>query len=151
MVASNYETLFDAQFDGELAMQRIVIPDGKMQPYEWLETERGLLKLDAADHGDDHFYPGATDIAWDLAGAIVEWQLDAQASDYLLAKYTQSSGDAAQARVSQYLLAYALFRYAYCRLGAESLLGDMEEKRLARDAERYRQMAQSYAALPVAA
>ena len=26
-------------------------------------------------HGDDHFFPGPTDIAWDLAGTIVEWEL----------------------------------------------------------------------------
>ena len=143
MVASNYSTVFSAQFDGDLPLERIVIPDGKMQTYEWLDTGHRVLKFDAVDHGDDHFYPGPTDIAWDLAGAIVEWQLDPAASEYLLARYTNLSGDRARSRIAAYRLAYALYRYAYCRLAADSLRDNPEEKRLVRDAERYRAAARS--------
>ena len=33
------------------------------------------MKVDAAAHGDDHGFPGPVDVAWDLAGAVVEWEL----------------------------------------------------------------------------
>jgi len=153
MLASNWLAAFGSGNDVPkgLPLECAVIPDGKMQPYEWLETDKGLLKLDSVDHGDDHFYPGPTDIAWDLAGAIIEWSLDSQASEYLLARYAQLSGDAPHSRIAQYLLAYALFRYAYCRLAAESLRGTEEEMRLVRDAERYRAAAHLHARVPVAA
>src|ERR1051325_5760709 len=52
----------------ELCPERPVIADGKMQPHEWLfRLEGKLLKTDSGSHGDDHFFPGPTDIAWDLA------------------------------------------------------------------------------------
>ncbi|MBV9608567.1 MAG: hypothetical protein JO187_03325, partial [Acidobacteria bacterium] len=152
-MSPNFAAAFGSECDGrdDLPLERVVIPDGKMQPYEWLETDHGLMKLDSADHGDDHFYPGPTDIAWDLAGTIIEWRLDAHASEYLLTRYAQLSGDTPRNRIHAYVLAYTLFRFAYCRLGSESLSGTEEERRLARDAERYRAIAQSVVALPLAA
>ena len=69
----------------ELRLKRPVIADGRMQPHEWLLSKEGkLLKTDSGSHGDDHFFPGPTDIAWDLAGAIVEWQMnEQQAAEFL--------------------------------------------------------------------
>ena len=60
-----------------LRVLRPLIVDGRLQPWEWIVTRQGvLLKTDASSHGDDHFLPGPTDIAWDLAGVIVDWDLD---------------------------------------------------------------------------
>ena len=48
-----------------LRLQRPVIADSRMQPHEWLLTPAGqVLKTDSGSHGDDHFFPGPTDIAW---------------------------------------------------------------------------------------
>lgn len=132
--------------------ERVVIADGRMQPHEWRCTPAGeILKTDAADHGDDHFYPGPTDIAWDLAGAIVEWQMDSGAVDYFLARYAALSGDRPQPRLPAYRNAYALFRLGYCRMAADALAGSDEEPRLRRDHACYRAVAQSLCAGTVAA
>lgn len=122
-----------------LQVERPVIADGKMHPYEWRITPRGqFLKVDAASHGDDHFFPGPTDIAWDLAGVAVEWQLNEQARDFLLQQYHRASGDDAGRRLPGFLLAYALFRLGYCTMAAESLGNTEEAERFRRDVESYR-------------
>src|SRR4051812_3097879 len=70
---------------GLLDTENPVLVDGRMQPYEWILQENGtLLKVDGTTHGDDHFFPGPTDIAWDLAGTIVEWNLDQNATQFFL-------------------------------------------------------------------
>jgi hypothetical protein len=116
-----------------------VIADGRMLPHEWLRTGDGrLVKVDGVTHGDDHFLPGPTDIAWDLAGIIVEWDLDGDARARLLAAYRARSGDDARERIDGYVLAYALFRLAYVKMAAGALRGSDEEPRLARAYQRYR-------------
>ena len=70
---------------GQLSSPTPLLADGRMQPYEWIESREGkLLKTDAISHGDNHFFPGPCDIAWDLAGTVVEWGLNAQATEFLL-------------------------------------------------------------------
>ena len=51
--------------------------DGRMLPHDWIVAEGQLMKVDALDHHDDDFWPGCRDIAWDVAGAIVEFELGA--------------------------------------------------------------------------
>jgi hypothetical protein len=115
-----------------LEVTRTVLPDGRMMPHEFVLTERGrVYKLDAVGHGDDHFLPGPTDVAWDLAGVIVEWALSADASAAFLAAYRRRSGDEARPRLHGYVLAYALFRTAYWRMAAAALHGSDEAPRLA--------------------
>jgi len=127
-----------------------------MHPHEWVRAadgaaDRKTWKTDAASHGDDHFFPGPTDIAWDLAGAIVEWELDAAASAFLLAEYRRRSGDDAEARLPGYLLAYALFQLGYAEMAADAMRGGEEEVRLRHDAQRYRRWARNLRPLTVAA
>lgn len=123
----------------ELRIEHPVIADGRMQPHEWLILPDGqFLKTDSGSHGDDHFFPGPTDIAWDLAGAIVEWQMDPRHSAYFLEKYTRLSGDDATQRINDFLLAYLAFRSAYCLMAANALHGTEEQIRLQRAAALYR-------------
>jgi len=98
----------------DLRLERPVIADGRMQPHESLLLPGGqILKTDSGSHGDDHFFPGPTDIAWDLAGAVVEWQMDLAQTGYFLEKYSCLSGDDAAQRINDFLIAYAAFRSAY--------------------------------------
>ena len=84
-----------------------MIADGRMQPHEWLLSADGhMLKTDSGSHGDDHFFPGPTDIAWDLAGAMVEWEMTAEQSAILLDLYRQKSGDDAGSRIQHFVIAY---------------------------------------------
>jgi hypothetical protein len=123
----------------ELRLERPVIADGRMQPHEWLLTTEGkLLKTDSGSHGDDHFFPGPTDIAWDLAGAIVEWRMDEQQRAELLDRYHHAAGVDASARIGGFIKAYTAFRLAYCLMAANAMAGSDEQERLLRAADGYR-------------
>jgi hypothetical protein len=122
----------------ELRLERPAIVDGNMQPHEWLLTKEGrMLKTDSGSHGDDHFFPGPTDIAWDLAGAIVEWRMDDQQAKEFLDLYRRASGDDASARIDGFIKAYAVFRAAYCVMAANAMNGSDELPRLERAAAGY--------------
>ena len=122
----------------KLLLDRPVIPDARMQPHEWLLTPQGqMLKTDSGSHGDDHFFPGATDIAWDLAGTIVEWQLGTGQTEVFLKMYQRASGDDPQLRIADYITAYTVFRCAYCLMAANALQGSDEQQRLQRSAADY--------------
>ena len=119
--------------------ERAVVTDGHLMPCEWIRSEDGtLLKTDAASHGTDHLFPGPTDIAWDLAGAIVEWRMPEGAMDRLLDRYTRLTGDAPRGRLPEWLLAYALHRLARAELAAAGAGCGDEGDRLAREASGYR-------------
>lgn len=154
MAAWNMHEEFGVAYDpqaSDLEIRFPVIPDGRMQPHEWLLTAAGILKTDGATHGDDHFFPGPADIAWDLAGTVVEWDLGRDAADYLVRRYAALTGDPVQRRLPAWLQAYAAFRMAYCKMAAESLSGTAEEERLLRDYRRYRTRACAAFAQPAAA
>ena len=115
-----------------------VIADSRLMPHEWLRDASGRIwKTDLASHGDDHFYPGPTDIAWDLAGAIVEWQMNDDAARVFLSRYAQLSGDDASPRLPFFLRAYTAFRLGLCRMAAQNCADDRE--RLTRAAIYYRE------------
>lgn len=120
-----------------LRLEQPVIADARMQPHEWILTKAGLmLKTDSGTHGNDHFFPGPADIAWDLAGAIVEWSMPVAAQEFLIATYRRASGDDPRGRLSDYIIAYAAFRCAYCTMAANASDG-AEQVRLEKAAARY--------------
>jgi hypothetical protein len=102
--------------------------DGHMAPHEWIATPRGYLKTDALDHHDNHFLPGSTDIAWDLAGAAIEFAMSREQRRAFIALYTAHSGDyGAWSRLPFFIAAYAAFRLGYCTL-AEKALGPGKDR-----------------------
>ncbi len=114
----------------------VIAGDGRMLPHEWIETRRGYVKTDAFDHYDDHFFPGCQDIAWDIAGASVEWGFPPEA---LLDRYLRLQPDPKlRARIPFYVAAYRAYRIGYCRMAADSL-GDRAE------ANRFRSLLLKYA------
>ncbi len=146
--------LAEFKLDGpvQLRVERPVIADGRMQPHEWiLEADGSMLKTDSGSHGDDHFFPGPTDIAWDLAGAIVEWQMDEAQRECFLDLYRRAGGDDPQSRTHDYLIAYTAFRAGYCRMAANAMSGSYEAVRLSDAAERYQGILRSNAQLAIGA
>ncbi|MFB3812934.1 MAG: hypothetical protein ACE14L_02395 [Terriglobales bacterium] len=144
MLRFNLAEEFDFHLNGDLgslAAANPVIVDGRMLPHEWIRArDDRLLKADATSHGDDHFFPGpATDICWDLAGAIVEWEMPPGAVKAFLAHYRSTSGDDPRSRLPAYLLAYTVFRMAYCKMAASAMAGSNEEPRLLAAYRYYRQ------------
>lgn len=139
MAQINLERALGVSRQIKLPVERPVISDARMMPHEWILLNDGRLqKLDAADHGDNHFFPGPTDIAWDLAGAMVEWKLDSEAADVLMNEYRRVTDDAVNKRISNYLIAYSCFRMAFTQSAANSTTELNEKSRLQRDADAYR-------------
>jgi hypothetical protein len=128
----------DLPQDFGLEVVNPVFADARMMPHEWLvmDGER-LLKTDSADHAEDHFYPGVTDIAWDLAGAIVEWDLDSAHSAQLAAQFHALTSDDPRPRLPAYIAAYVAFRIGFVELGALSS-SSSERARLSQASTRYR-------------
>ncbi|HEY8550858.1 MAG TPA: hypothetical protein VIL35_12950 [Vicinamibacterales bacterium] len=114
-----------------LGSRPAVVPDGRLQPWEWLRPrDRGpLLKLDAIDHGDDHFWPGPQDPVWDLAGACIELGLDAEGRGALVERYRSRARDCqASALLPAYLVAYAASRCAYLTVCRDTTEGDERQR-----------------------
>jgi hypothetical protein len=119
-----------------------VIADGSMQPYEWIATgSESFLKTDSVDHGDNHFFPGPCDIAWDLAGIAVEWQLAQDATDYLVRRFFNATEVDISSRLALYKLAYSVFRLGFCKMAISTVRGSEEENRLRKAYKHYRGIA----------
>src|SRR5256886_15961339 len=122
-----------------LQPSRLVVVDGRMQPHEWLRASDGiLLKTDVSTHGDDHFFPGPTDIAWDLGGVTVEWNLNPDALEFLLARFAQLTGSDLRRTLPAFMLAYSVFRLAWCKMALSTVTDSSEQLRLRTAYRRYR-------------
>jgi len=127
----------------ELSTGAPVLTDGRMQPHEWIRgTDGQIVKLDPYTHGDDHFFPGPTDIAWDLAGATVEWNLDDHAAGFFLSEFRRISGLDRSKVVGVYSLAYTVFRVAYWKMALSTVASSPEEQRVFGAYEYYRALAE---------
>jgi len=125
-----------ARLDGR--PERVAI-DGRMMPHEWIRSGTDMMKVDALDHHADDFFPGCRDIAWDVAGAIVEFELDAGGASALLERYTKASGDRTiDRRLGFYRTAYHAWRLGYAALAAETLGDSPDGRRFRADWARYR-------------
>src|SRR6202008_2379491 len=111
--------------------------DGRMLPHEWIETADKFLKTDVADHGDDHFFPGPQNVAWDVAGVITEFCFNPAEAGAFLDEYTRASGDLdIGRRISFYRVAYPAFRLAYSCMALNSVPSS-ERERFGRLADQY--------------
>jgi hypothetical protein len=99
--------------------------DGRLAPHEWLRTADGrILKTDAAGHDADHTVVGRQPVAWDLAGAMVEWGLGEVSSLPLVDAFRAAGGgEIPRESMSFHLAAYAAFR-----VGMSSMCADMSGK-----------------------
>jgi hypothetical protein len=115
--------------------------DGRMLPHEWLHAGPKLLKTDAADHCADHFFPGGADILWDIAGAAIEFQLNAQEREFLFERYRAVSGDCpSRDLLNFYEVAYLAFRLGYSNLAARATTGTADHERFKILEASYRRM-----------
>lgn len=110
--------------------------DGRVMRHEWaVRADGSYAKFDALDHGDDHFFPGPADIAWDLAG--VEAEFGDTCAQAVIAAYESRSGDRELlARLPWYRVAYAAFRTAFAAF-AQELVGSADAAGFRREYSRY--------------
>ncbi len=114
--------------------------DGRLAPHEWVRMADGrLVKTDGGGHDADHTMVGRQSALWDVAGAMVEWGLDADTARPLLQAFEAVGGVPAPDDVlTFYRLAYAAFRLGQCAMSADVSAHDPEEQaRLWGAAERY--------------
>lgn len=69
--------------------------DNRLHAWEWLVTKDGrILKTDALDHSGAHDLVGCQDIAWDVAGAGVEFGLTSRERQSLALTVAEETGRA---------------------------------------------------------
>jgi hypothetical protein len=108
--------------------------DNRLDRHEWLRLADGrLLKADALDHVAAHDLVGAQDVAWDVAGAAVEFDLTARETAALAAAVGRRAERLVDPELLEFMTAaYQAFRIGQARLSAEMCAGDAGE------AERWR-------------
>jgi hypothetical protein len=112
--------------------------DGHMLPHEWIDDENSYLKSDHTDHHADHFFPGNQDIAWDIAGSIVEFDLRGTLRKLLVERYVACSGDTRiRERLAFFVTAYCAYRFGLATLAADVLTPTGDGVRFRRLAGRY--------------
>lgn len=125
---------------------RRVETDNRLHRWEWLQDRDGaLLKTDALDHCAAHDLVGCQDIAWDIAGASIEFDLDSDEQAELRARVGQEAGHA----VDPDLLRFLTPCYAALQLGSWSMAraadGEPDEAvRLDRETARYARHLQGF-------
>jgi hypothetical protein len=99
-----------------------VAVDSRMMPHEWIAARSGVLKADAIDHADDHFFPRDQDIAWDIAGFAAEFGLSESRETELAAALASAVGDdSLPHRVPFYAVAYRAFHLGYAQMAISAL------------------------------
>lgn len=106
--------------------------DNRLHRWEWLVADGRLLKTDALDHAHTHDFIGPQDIAWDVAGAIVEHDLSEAEAAALQARMAARTGRP----VVPELLGFLLPCYLAFQLGAWTMSNGAEAPVASRYAER---------------
>lgn len=111
--------------------------DNRLDRHEWLRTASGaLLKTDALDHYRAHDLIGCQDLAWDAAGAIVEFEMSDERE--LIGPIEASAGRGVDpVLLAFYGVAYLAFRLGQARLGTTMVSDADEQRRLQRRGDRY--------------
>jgi hypothetical protein len=107
--------------------------DGRLHRWEWRRTADGrLVKTDALDHAVAHDLVGCQDIAWDVAGAAVEFDLSEAAAEELRRRVADVAGRAVDREaVEAFRLCYAAFQGGLWRMTGE------DAARIERQVQRY--------------
>ncbi len=91
---------------------------GLLAPHDWRRTAYGtVFKVDAEGHFADHTLIGEQSVLWDIAGARVEWDLDARACDVLLEAIESRGMRVDPGALAFYLAAYSAFRVGLLSMG----------------------------------
>ncbi len=122
--------------------------DGHMQPHEWIVRAGEPFKVDSVGHDCDHTLVGKQPVVWDVAGAVVEWRLDADDTAQLLRAFGAVSGEDITAPVLRfYQAAYLALRAGQCALAAQ-VHDPYERNRLLAAYARYREQLSALIATP---
>ena len=112
--------------------------DNRMHLWEWLAGGDRILKTDALDHHAGHDPIGCQDIAWDLAGAAVEFDLSSTELDQLVGRCAAGCGRTPHPGLLNLMrLCYLAFELGRCEEAA-ALCGPGDDRaRMQVQAQRY--------------
>jgi hypothetical protein len=115
--------------------------DGHLAPHEWIEKPGGhVQKTDAGGHELDPTWTGRQPVLWDLAGAILEWDMDPAMERELLAGFARAGGYlCAPLALDAYRAAYAAHRLGQIRLAQDMGTDPDERVRLEGEYGRWRE------------
>ncbi len=74
------------------ASMRRIATDNRMHAWEWLACADAIVKTDAIDHHAAHDLVGCQDVAWDIAGAVVELGLSPDEERSLIEHVSRRAG-----------------------------------------------------------
>ncbi len=118
--------------------ERPAAADDRLAPWEWRRLPDGtIVKAGRKSPTGDHTVVGRPPIEWDVAAAIVEWELDANAAAPLLSAVVSEGVPLDPDALRFHCAAYTAFRLGmtiHCRSGADAA----ERARLERAQTRYR-------------
>jgi hypothetical protein len=116
------------------ALSRHVVPirtDNRLHAWEWLVEGERLIKADAFDHHAAHDLVGCQDLAWDIAGAAVEFGLSLEERERLC---TIAEREADRPLVPELLdvltVCYLAFQLGWYSLAADATADAPESQRL---------------------
>ncbi len=114
--------------------------DGRLAPHEWVRDRAGrIFKTDSFGHDADHTLVGKQPLLWDVAGAMVEWELESSAAEALLRAVEAGGIPMSRPALAFHCLAYCAFRLGQMAPCAGSGAVDkLEQQRLRHAEERYR-------------
>jgi hypothetical protein len=114
--------------------------DGRLAPHEWVRTQEGkIFKSDTTGHMHDHTLVGKQSVLWDVAGAILEWDLNQTQAELLSRALLDRGIKVNSPALEFYKAAYLAFRIGFVSIGIAQAGDDVEEReRLSRALERYK-------------
>jgi hypothetical protein len=117
---------------------RPVEVDARLHAWEWLVLSDGrLVKTDAVDHCEGHDPIGCQDPAWDLAGAVVELELEAVETEWMRRRVRIDGGPVEPEQLAFYLACYLGFQLGLHHLGWQASSDPAERPLLEAAAARY--------------
>jgi hypothetical protein len=123
-------------------MEIKIATDNRMHKHEWLCDESGrILKCDAVDHCAAHDLVGCQDASWDVAGAIVEFDMDEAESARLIDALARAG-----VTIEPALLEFNFIAYCAFHLGAASMAAEANA-RWPQDALGWRREREGYATI----
>ncbi|UAX98394.1 hypothetical protein LAC81_35280 (plasmid) [Ensifer adhaerens] len=119
--------------------------DGRLHRWEWsLHAGQNYLKADALDHSTGHDLIGFQDVAWDLAGACVEFDLSRSETDALRSIVSKNCGRDVNTKLQTCLEpCYSAFQLGLW-VSARSGAADADVPQLEETASRYRRHLERY-------
>jgi len=114
--------------------------DGRLAPHEWVRAADGkILKTDSFGHDQDHTLIGKQSVLWDIAGAIVEWELSGTQAELLSQVLSDCGVPVESPTLPFYTAAYLAFRIGFISFGMGQAGNELEERRrLSKELERYK-------------